>query len=479
MSSMTDHDHQSGATMRGAPPPELERAEIEVHGNDTITVVIGTQPSGQGHETSFAQVVADMLQTPVEQVSIVLGDTDVVSVGGGSHSGRSMRHAGTVMAMTSASLITEAKRRAAKIFEADATGIVFEDGAFVLPGTNHTIGLFELARQTRQSDGPLAFGHTNEMHTPPEEHFMTPIRVIAFPGAPNLPTFAAIQHGFFADNGLDVTVAITPSSVFQAEKMSEGAFEIAFTAFDNVVAYSEGQGAKPGLDPDYCVISGATQLELGLIAQPDITTHQDLAGKSVALDALATGFAFVLIDMLERQGVPPGSYEIAAVGATPQRWNAVKSGEHAATISIEPFTSIARKQGFSLVDVSTNLYAAYQGGIIAARRPWLAENADIATAFLRGYLQGLAWTLDPSNREAAEALLLERMPEIQPMAAKAVMASLMSPKSGLTPHADIVPDGMREVLALRSRFGKAGVTLTEIDRYLELGCLEKARAAAL
>ena len=59
------------------------------------------------------------------------------------------------------------------------------------------------------------------------------------------------------------------------------------------------------------------------------------------------------------------------------------------------------------------------------------------------------------------------------------MASLMSPKSGLTPNADIVHGGMRQVLALRSRFGKAGVTLTEIDRYLELACLEKARATPL
>lgn len=300
------------------------------------------------------------------------------------------------------------------------------------------------------------------------------LRVIAFPGAPNLPSFAAIEHGFFAAEGLAVEIAITPSSVFQAEKMAAGEFEIAFTAFDNVVAYSEGQGAKPGLDPDYCVIAGATQLELGLIVAPEIETHMQLAGKSIALDALATGFAFVLVDMLSRHGVAPGSYEIAPVGATPQRWAAVKSGEKAATITIEPFTSIAVKSGFRLLDVSTKLYPAYQGGIIAARRSWLAQNPDLATRFLRGYLRGLAWTLAAENREAAEALLLARMPEIQPMAAKAVMASLLSPRSGLTPRADIVPDGMRQVLALRSKFGAAGVELVEYQRYLALECLEGA-----
>ena len=58
--------------------------------------MIGTQPAGQGHETSFAQVVSDLLGVPVERVNIILGDTDVVRLGGGSHSGRSMRHAATV-----------------------------------------------------------------------------------------------------------------------------------------------------------------------------------------------------------------------------------------------------------------------------------------------------------------------------------------------------------------------------------------------
>ena len=82
----------------GAPK---ERAEITVRPERSVDVVIGTQPSGQGHETSFAQVIADQLAVPVETVNIIMGDTDIVSVGGGSHSGRSMRHAATVFALAS------------------------------------------------------------------------------------------------------------------------------------------------------------------------------------------------------------------------------------------------------------------------------------------------------------------------------------------------------------------------------------------
>ena len=66
------------------------------------------------------------------------------------------------------------------------------------------------------------------------------LRIIAFPGAPNLPLFAALEKGYLADEGLTAELTLTPSSVAQAERTAAGEFDIIFTAFDNVVAYSEG-----------------------------------------------------------------------------------------------------------------------------------------------------------------------------------------------------------------------------------------------
>lgn len=143
-----------------------ERAELEVKPEGTVEVVIGTQPSGQGHETSFAQVVADLVEVPVANVTIILGDTDIVSVGGGSHSGRSMRHAGTVMAMGAADLLALGRERTARLFDVDKDDVVFEHGRFAVTGTNHAIDLFELAKNTMETDGPLRVVRDNEMHTP-------------------------------------------------------------------------------------------------------------------------------------------------------------------------------------------------------------------------------------------------------------------------------------------------------------------------
>jgi ABC-type nitrate/sulfonate/bicarbonate transport system substrate-binding protein len=302
---------------------------------------------------------------------------------------------------------------------------------------------------------------------------LKPVRIIAFPGAPNLPTFAALEQGYFADEGLAVELALTASSVAQAERTAAGEFDIVFTAFDNVVAYGEGQGAAAdGVDPDYVVLTGATQLELAIVTAPEVKAYADLKGRSIALDALTTGFAFVLFDMMEKSGLGRDDVTFAAVGATPQRWQSVKAGERAATLTIEPFTSIAKRSGFNVLDVSSNHFASYQGGTIAARRAYAAENPETVNAFIRAYLKGLAWTLDPANREAGAALLQSRMPDIQPAAVPSIMASLLSPRSGLTPGAHILPDGMRTVLDLRSRYGKGGKVLTDIEKYLDLSFLE-------
>jgi ABC-type nitrate/sulfonate/bicarbonate transport system substrate-binding protein len=295
------------------------------------------------------------------------------------------------------------------------------------------------------------------------------VRVIAFPGAPNLPTFAAIEKGFFADENLAIELTLTPNSVAQAERTAAGEFDVIFTAFDNVVAYGEGQGPAGGaVNPNYVVVMGATQLELAIIAAPEVKTYADLKGRTIALDALSTGFAFVLYEMFARGGLAAEDTTYVPVGATPQRWQSVKAGEHAATLTIEPFTSIARKSGFNVLGLSTEIFDSYQGGAVAARRPWAEQNPETVKGFIRAYLKGLAWTLDPENRTGAERILQEKMPEIQPAALQSVMTSVLSPRSGLTPDAKLLPDGMMRVLELRSRFGKGGKTLTDPAKYLDL-----------
>ena len=178
-----------------------ERAEITVAPEGSVDVVIGTQPSGQGHETSFAQVVADLLAVPVETVNIILGDTDIVSVGGGSHSGRSMRHAATVISKAATDLIATGKKVAAHVLETTPDRIDFVDGRFASAHSNRTFDFLELAKEAArvvlpaELEAGLAVALTNDMHEPvfPNGCAICEIEVDPDTGAIEITRYAAVD----------------------------------------------------------------------------------------------------------------------------------------------------------------------------------------------------------------------------------------------------------------------------------------------
>ncbi len=301
------------------------------------------------------------------------------------------------------------------------------------------------------------------------------LRLITFPGAPNLPIFAADENGYFSEFGLHVDHETTTSSPYQIENLVAQNFQIAGTALDNVIAYQEGLGAvELATTPDLFVFMGATQIELTFAVAKDIDSFEHLRGRTLAMDALYTGFAFVLYEMLEKNGLKPGDYQIEPVGATPHRWESVKNGNHAGTLLIEPFSSMARTQGYTILAVSGDVCPHYQGGIFTASRQWAADNPALIEGYIKAYLKGLDWCLDPENYEAAKALLLRRMPAIKPEAADNVMRNVLSEKTGLTPQAEIDYEGFRTVLDLRNRFGPENTGLSEPDAYIDLTYYENA-----
>ena len=143
-----------------------ERAEVIVRPDDKVDVIVGTLSSGQGHETSFTQCVSEWLGVPFEDVRLVQGDTDIVPVGGGSHSGRSMRMAGVVMGRATDKVIERGCEIAGLLLQAGNKTVVFERGRFRVADTGAEIGLFEVARAAAERAdlpehlrGPLSAEH--------------------------------------------------------------------------------------------------------------------------------------------------------------------------------------------------------------------------------------------------------------------------------------------------------------------------------
>jgi len=122
-----------------------ERADITVQPQGRVDVVVGTLSSGQSHETTFAQCVAEWLGVPFDDVYVNESDTDIVKEGGGSHSARSMRLAGIVMGNASDLVIEKGKKIAAHMLETAEDDIAFAGGRFTVKGTDRSVGIFDVA----------------------------------------------------------------------------------------------------------------------------------------------------------------------------------------------------------------------------------------------------------------------------------------------------------------------------------------------
>jgi carbon-monoxide dehydrogenase large subunit len=137
----------------GAP---RERAEVAVSPTGRVELVMGTMSSGQGHETSFAQLVAEWLGVPFDAIDYVAHDTARVVAGGGSHSGRSMKLAVSVIGQATDDIIAKGREIAAHLFEASVADIEFAAGRFRVAGTDREISIFEVAAAASRSDLPPA-----------------------------------------------------------------------------------------------------------------------------------------------------------------------------------------------------------------------------------------------------------------------------------------------------------------------------------
>lgn len=302
------------------------------------------------------------------------------------------------------------------------------------------------------------------------------VNVIVFPGGFNLPLWAAEQQGFFARRDLAVKLHLTTSSMEQLAGLIKGQWEIGMTGFDNVVAYQEGQGeAEIDRAPDLFTFMGGDDAFLRLVVQGNIKRYSDLKGKTLTVDAMTTGFAFVLRKMLAVNGIAESDVTFERAGGVMQRWEALKAGKHAGTLLLTPFDLLAEKVGLRVLQKASEVFPRYQGIVGATRRSWAKDNADSLKRFIRAYLDALAWLFQPANRNAAAAILVEKVPNMTPELASATCDIFLAKSGGFEQEARIDVEGIKQVLALRSEYGQPKKKLTDPGQYTDLSYYEAAR----
>ncbi|HEY5300726.1 MAG TPA: ABC transporter substrate-binding protein [Acetobacteraceae bacterium] len=312
----------------------------------------------------------------------------------------------------------------------------------------------------------------------PNPHPLTTIRVIGFAGGFNLPLWVAERNGYFDRQGLEMRLSFTPNSVYQMTNLLAGNYDVAMTAIDNVVAYDEGQGEAPiGPDPELFAFLGSDDAFLSLVTQGPDKSFDDLRGKTLTVDAMTTGFAFVLRDLLAKEGVNDVSF--ARAGGVLDRYkDMLKNPDHAGTIQMTPFDLLGEEHGQNVLVYIRDALGPYQGIVAAARRPWAAAHRPEVIGFIRAYKQAVDWLYDPANRQVAEAILVAHIPAMSFELAHKTYDVLLAPTGGF--FRDVAPSipGIRTVLALRTKYGEPHRDLTDPMRYVDLSYLHEALGTA-
>jgi ABC-type nitrate/sulfonate/bicarbonate transport system substrate-binding protein len=305
------------------------------------------------------------------------------------------------------------------------------------------------------------------------------LRVSSFRGMQNLPLLVAQREGYFAHNRLAVDLTYTTGSAAQMAGLAHGAGDLVQTAPDNVINFDtapQAFGVDPGTAPRALMLLGGSNGPLTVFARAGVRDVSALRGATLGVDNPSSGFALVLRDLLAHAGLELGrDYTFTVAGGTDVRCEDLLAGRIAATILYLPFDLRAAAAGCLAIDNSRERYPAYASSVTAALQSWLAEHGETATAYIMAMLRALAWIHDPANAMAVQQLM-RTVPDLglDERLIPAAYAALTDPRQGIGRTGELDDAGLRQVIALRARYGAPGVRLGEPADYWELGPYQTA-----
>ena len=213
----------------------------------------------------------------------------------------------------------------------------------------------------------------------------TSVRISSF-SVPT-PLLAASEGGFFRSESLDVSIEKATSSTKQFGDLLAGSLDIIHTAADNVMRHVQSGGTE------VCIVA---TLQLGLamhlVVGRGISTWEDLRGRVVGVDAADSGYAVILYDLLARNGLPPGTYEVLSGGDTETRAAAVIEGTTSACMLAHQPLREAVARGARVMTLGHEAYPWYPGLTIATTRRFIADEPEVVLRYIRAMVRGCQWS---------------------------------------------------------------------------------------
>jgi carbon-monoxide dehydrogenase large subunit len=278
----------------GFPPDEF--AELRFDQSGTLTILMGTQSSGQGHQTAYTQLAAERLGIDPDKVRVLQGDTAAVSFGRGTGGSRSIPVGGASLVQAADKLIAKGRRIAAHLFEAAEADVEFADGVFSVSGTDRRLGIEEVARAAfdpaRQAPGVEPGFDESGHFTPPQPTFPNGCHVCEVEIEPDTGHIDILRYLVVDDFGTIINPMLLAGQVQGGVAQGVGQAMLERTVFD-----PETGQLLTGSLTDYCIAR--------------------------AEDLPAIEFAYNIVPCRTNPLGVKGAGEAGAIGAPPALVNAV------------------------------------------------------------------------------------------------------------------------------------------------------------
>lgn len=270
----------------------------------------------------------------------------------------------------------------------------------------------------------------------------------------SLPMVVADELGFAEERGLSIQYEQVSSSTQQFQALHGGLYDCVQTSPDNVANYRlNGRSSALGEAFPVQAFMGLDHgMNLRLMARASIAAVEDLRGGVVAVDAAASGFAYVAYEILRRHGLErERDYSVVLAGGNASRYTDLLSGSFDATLLSGGLETRAEERGFSVLDSVLDVADPYLGVVAAASARWLDAHTDVARRLVAAWRAGAEWVDDPSNEAAARELLM-RIPDTSAELAGRLYEINLRPGVGIIVDGSMDKEALRTVLRLRQSY---------------------------
>jgi aerobic carbon-monoxide dehydrogenase large subunit len=302
-------------TSRGAPN---EGAEIRFETDGTVTVAVGTESNGQGHETAYAQIAAERLGVPMAAIRYVQADTRAVKSGAGHGGARSMHMGGAAVVKALDAALAKARQLAARLLQASEGELVFAGGAFTVRGTERHIDVLSVARESAGPVGEHVMNMT-DVFTFPSGCHVAEVEIDPETGATSLVRYTAVD-----DYGRLINPLLTEGQVQGGVTQGIGQAMLEHTVYD-----ADGQLLSGSL-MDYALprADDLPDFDITLVERPTAANPLGVKGSGQAgcISAPQTVMAAIL------DALGPAGVNQLDMPATPERvWRAMHRATPAKT----------------------------------------------------------------------------------------------------------------------------------------------------